>query len=52
MYWSTILVWTVVGILVIAWGVLMLWGRRSGQFSDIEEAKYLMLEEDREPDER
>lgn len=52
LYWATILVWTVVGILVLVWGGLMLWGHRNGQFRKIEEAKYRMLEEDREPDER
>lgn len=51
MYGATILVWAFVGILFLAWGGLMLWGRRSGQFRDIEEAKYLMLEEDGQGDE-
>jgi len=51
MYWTTILVWTFVGVLILAWGGLMLWGKRSGQFRRIEEAKYTMMEEDREHDE-
>jgi cbb3-type cytochrome oxidase maturation protein len=44
--------WVVVGWMafVAASAVLMLWwGWRSGQFRDIEEAKYRMLE-DREPE--
>jgi hypothetical protein len=51
MYWTTILVWAVVGIMVLSWGGLMFWGWRKGQFRRIEEAKDLMLEEDRECDE-
>ncbi len=44
--------WVVVGwmALVITTGVLFLiWGWKNGQFKDIEEAKYHMLE-DREPE--
>jgi cbb3-type cytochrome oxidase maturation protein len=44
--------WVVVGwmALVILTGLgFIVWGWRSGQFSDIEEAKYRMLE-DREPE--
>jgi cbb3-type cytochrome oxidase maturation protein len=44
--------WVVVGwmILVALTGVIFLiWGWRNGQFKDIEEAKYKMLEE-REPE--
>ena len=44
--------WVVVGwmLFVILTGVIMLvWGWKRGQFKDIEEAKYTMLE-DREPD--
>jgi hypothetical protein len=52
LYQATILVWTVIGILILAWGGLMLWGRRNGQFRKIEEAKHLMMEEDRGPDEK
>jgi nitrogen fixation-related uncharacterized protein len=43
--------WVVVGwmLFVILTGVgFLIWGWRSGQFSNIEEAKYRMLE-DREP---
>jgi cbb3-type cytochrome oxidase maturation protein len=43
--------WVVVGwmLFVIFTGVvLLIWGRRTGQFRDIEEPKYRMLE-DREP---
>jgi len=45
-------IWVVVGwmIFVALTGVVMLiWGWRRGQFKDIEEAKYKMLE-DREPE--
>lgn len=44
--------WVVVGwmLFVILTGVIMLvWGWKRGQFKDIEEAKYKMLE-DREPE--
>lgn len=44
--------WVVVGwmFFVILTGVIMLvWGWKRGQFKDIEEAKYTMLE-DREPE--
>jgi len=51
LYEATIIVWTVVGLLILAWGGLMLWGWRNGQFRKIGEAKHLMMEEDREPDE-
>jgi cbb3-type cytochrome oxidase maturation protein len=44
--------WVVVGwmLFVILTGVIMfIWGWKRGQFKDIEEAKYTMLE-DREPE--
>lgn len=52
MYWTTILIWAVVAIMILSWGGLMFWGWRKGQFRKIEEAKYRMLEEDGEHNER
>ena len=38
-----------IGVAAVITVALFIWGRRGGQFKDIEEAKYRMLE-DREPE--
>lgn len=43
--------WVVVGwmaFVILTGGIMLVWGWKRGQFKDIEEAKYRMLE-DREP---
>jgi cbb3-type cytochrome oxidase maturation protein len=44
--------WVVVGwmaFVILTGGIMLVWGWKRGQFKDIEEAKYRMLE-DREPE--
>jgi nitrogen fixation-related uncharacterized protein len=44
--------WVVVGWMVLVWLtaiLFLIWGWRTGQFKNVEEAKYIMLE-DKEPE--